>query len=60
MKLPGKRFGPPPLRGPLPDGIKYKPPKVKEKIPVSKDFRRFKNGGLSVNKIMSKIRNRYA
>ena len=28
MKLPGKRFGPPPLRGPLPDGIKYKPLKL--------------------------------
>ena len=37
MKLPGKRFGPPPLRGPLPDGIKYKPLKVK-KINLSKDL----------------------
>jgi|TARA_Y100000361_G_C11077190_1_gene298975 hypothetical protein len=59
MKLPGKRFGPPPLRGPLPDGIKYKPLKVK-KIKISKDFPRFSDGGLSNDKLIKKIRKNYA
>mgnify|MGYP003109339986 FL=1 len=36
--------------------IKYKPPKVKDKIKVSKSFPRFKNGGLSYTKLTKKIR----
>ena len=59
MKLPGKRFGPPPLRGPLPQGLKYKPLKV-TKIKISDDFPSFKNGGLSNNKLINKIRKNYA
>ena len=49
MKLPGKRFGPPPLRGPDPKGLKIKPGKIKP-IP------RFKNGGLSNNTVMKKYK----
>ncbi len=59
MKLPGKRFGPPPLRGPLPQGLKYKPLKV-TKINISDDFPSFKNGGLSNDKLIKKIRKNHA
>ncbi len=55
MKLPGKRFGPPPLRGPDPKGLKIKPGKIKP-IPVSDNFPRFKNGGLSNNTVMKKYK----
>jgi hypothetical protein len=55
MKLPGKRFGPPPLKGPDPKGLKIKPGKIKP-IPVSDNFPRFKNGGLSNNTVMKKYK----
>jgi|TARA_R110002020_G_scaffold22350_2_gene75237 hypothetical protein len=51
----GKRFGPPPLKGPVPDGIKYKFPKMR-KIPASDLIHSFSNGGVSVKKLLKKWR----
>mgnify|MGYP003150740619 CR=1 FL=1 len=51
----GKRFGPPPLKGPVPDEIKYKFPKMR-KIPASDLIHSFSNGGVSVKKLLKKWR----